>query len=132
MYRIVSSIPFEIFVLIFLLLIGGSVFCMFDIQKSHPNHPVIWVFPFSIFMSIVLIIDKCVFEFSKNSQLQKILDKMTIVAVILFFISFIITFIIACKKNYVDKEKLKNIIPLFICCGIVILICCFSIYLRNH
>ena len=127
MYHIINSLPFQIYILILLAAIVGGVYGIFDMHKNRSGHPMIWSIPFGILECILLILYRCSFELTTNVFFQKLTEILAIMGVILFFTSLIVTFIIANKNNYINKKRLKELLPLMICCVIIILICFLSL-----
>ena len=105
MYYIVSSMSFPVYMLVTIGVFILAFFSIFDMRKKKPGHPMIWMLPFAMITDAFLIAYRCIIEFSANTNLQKGFYIATIVSIILFVISTIVTFIIADKKNYTAKGK---------------------------
>lgn len=127
---IINSLSFETYIFIVILLFLGSIFGIYDMRKKKPGHPMTWVLPFSIFLCASLILYRCSLELTNNQIFQEITHIVTIISIICFFISFIITFAIAHKNNYTDKEKLNKLLPLLIGCIIIMIICFVPLLFR--
>lgn len=131
MSNIINALSFETYIFIIILLFFGSIFGIYDMRKKKPGHPMIWVLPCSMFLCLSLILYRCSLELTSNQIFQEITHIVTIISVVCFFISFIITFAIAHKNNYTDKEKLKRLLPLLICCIVIMLICFVPLLFRR-
>ena len=129
MYYIINSLPFEMYIFILLFLIVGSVYAIFDMRKNRPGHPMIWLFPFGILEGISLLVYRCALEFTKNVVFQKVAHFFADANACLCFIAFVVTFIIAHKRNYTNKKKVKELLPLMIGCVIIVIICFISLVL---
>ena len=105
MYYIVNSMPFPMYILVLTSAFVLSIYGIYEMRVKKPGHPMIWTMPFAMLTSICLIVYRCATEFSLAIHLQQILNIITIVSVILFSISLIVSFIIADKKNYTAKGK---------------------------
>ena len=105
MYYIVNSMPFPMYILVLTSVFVLSIYGIYEMRVKKPGHPMIWTMPFAMLTSICLIVYRCATEFSLAIHLQQILNIITIVSVILFSISLIVSFIIADKKNYTAKGK---------------------------
>ena len=123
MYYSINSLPFEIYILVLLFLIVGGIYGIFDMRKKRPGHPMIWVLPFGILEGVSLLVYRCSLEFTTNALFQKISHIFALTSVSLLLITFVVTFFIAHKRNYTNKEKLKELRPLMICCAIIVVIC---------
>ena len=129
MRYIINTLSFESYIFVLAALFFGSIFGIYDMRKKKPGHPMTWVLPFSMELCIALALNRCALELTTNHLFQQITDIIAIVSVICFFLSFVITFILAYKKDYVDKEKFKKIMPLLIGCIIIMAICFGSLVL---
>lgn len=130
MFYIVNLLPFELYVLILICISGGLVFSIFDIRKKRPGHPAIWIIPFGMLECIFLLFYRCSLELSTNVVLQKVTNILSLIGIGLFFASLIITFIIAYKKNYINREKFKKLMPTFIA-GIILMLLGGVMLLQN-
>lgn len=114
MYSFLISIPFWIWLILFIFVLGICIYSYRDIKAKHNDNPMVWIIPFLILIFVAFMAHKYSIEFTNHSQFQQISYTSTIVAFVLFFLSFIITFIIAHKKNYTDKNLVKNVLPVII------------------
>ena len=121
MFNTINSFPFETVCLFLLFVIIGSIFSIIEMRKKRPGNPTIWIFPFAILMGISLLIDKCAIALTTNAIFQKVSSCITSVCVVMFFLSVIVTVTLAYNKGYINKEKSKNLIPIFII-GLVFII----------
>lgn len=133
MYSFLISIPFWVYVLLFFVVLGVSIYSYRDIKSKHPDNPMVWIIPFLILIFGAFVVHKYAIEFTTNLLFQQISYTVNLVAFVLFFLSFIITFIIAHKKNYTDKNLVKNGLPVIIvsfCITIVSLV--FLVILNKY
>ena len=91
----------------------------------------IWIFPFGMLLSLSCFLNRYALEATVNDLFQQITDIAVHISVAGFGLSFLITFIFAYKKNYVNKEKLKKLAPLLIGCIIIMLICFIPLILKK-
>ena len=105
MYYIVNSMPFPMYILVLASAFLLSIYGIYEMRVKKPGHPMMWTMPFAMLASVCLIAYRCATEFSFNINLQRMLNIITIVSIVLFVISIIVTFIIADKKNYTAKGK---------------------------
>lgn len=131
MSYIINYLSFEMYIFILILAIVVSVYGIYDMQKKHTGHPMIWILPFNILLCLSLILYRCAFELTINQVFQTATSISTIVFSICFLLSFIVAFVIACKNNYIDNEKLKKILPLLIGCIVIMLICFVPLFFRR-
>lgn len=105
MYYIVNSMSFPIYILVLASAFVLSIYGIYEMHEKKPGHPMIWTMPFAMLTSVCLIAYRCTTEFSLDINLQRMLNIITIVSIVFFAISIIVTFIIADKKNYTAKGK---------------------------
>lgn len=127
MYEIINSSPFETYSLILLFIFGGSIFSIFEMRKKRPGNPTVWIFPFAMLMSVSLFIYRCAIEFTTNRLFQEITDYFASICVALCLLSVLITVIFAYRGGYVNKDKVKKLVPIvivgfvFIVLGVIML-----------
>ena len=105
MYYIVNSMSFPMYILVLASAFIFSIYGIYEMRVKKPGHPMIWTMPFAMLTSVCLIAYRCATEFSLDINLQRILNIITIISIVFFVISVIVTFIIADKKNYTAKGK---------------------------
>lgn len=131
MYKIFESIPFGICCALVIIFSGLAIYSMFEINKQKKGNPTMWIFPFVILTAITLLINKYAYELTVNNFFQKTSDIITIVSIALFFLSILITFVIAYIRGYLDKEKVKKVAPMIIC-GVIFVIFGFLMLTITH
>lgn len=122
LYYIVHSGSFEFCIFLLLFIIACCVYAIFEMRKGNPGHPMIWAFPFCILDSVLMILYKCSSELTNNIIFQKATNIMAITGEVLFYISCVVTFIIAHKKGYTNKKKAEGLLPATIFCVIMAII----------
>lgn len=127
MHYLFSSMSIELYIFILICGILFSIYAVYDMKKKKSRHPMIWIFPVIILLCISFIMYKCAIELTTNTVFQNITDLMACISSVMFVISFIVTFILAYKNNYVDKEKLKKMKTPIIICLLIILICTLNV-----
>ena len=129
MYYIVSSMSFSAYLIVAIIALMFAIYGIYEMHTKKPGHPMIWMLPFAIVTDVFLIIYRCTLEFSTNVNLQETMNILTIVSIVLFVISLIVTFIIASKKNYTAQgKKAKQTRSTLISCGIVAVISIIFIF----
>ncbi len=129
MYYIVNFMSFPVYLIVAIIALAFAIYGIHEMHTKKPGHPMIWILPFAIVADVFLIIYRCTFEFSADVNLQKIMNVLTIVSIVLFVISIIVTFIIADKKNYTAQgKKAKQARATLISCGIVAVISIIFIF----
>lgn len=105
MYYIVSSMSFPTYIVVALIALILAIYGIYEMHTKKPGHPMIWMLPFAIVADIFLIAYRCAIEYSTNTTLHKFINITTIASLVIFIISFIVTFIIADKKHYTAQGK---------------------------
>lgn len=62
-----------------------------------------------------------------SQQFSDIIDTILIIYAVLFLVSLAIAWWISYKRGYVDKERLKSVMPLVKTCAIVVAACAVAI-----
>ena len=123
MFYLINSISFEMYIIIFILVILASISEIYNMKKNKIGDPIIWVFPFLILASVLFILKKCSMELTTNMVFQKVSDISATISAVIFFIVLAITYIMSYKKGYINVQRLKKLKPLIITCLLIILIC---------
>lgn len=114
MYEIIDSLPFEAYSMLLLFIFGGSVLSIFEMRKKRPGNPTVWIFPFSMLMSVSLFFYRFAIEFTTNQNFQQITDYIASICVALCLLSVVVTVIFAYRSGYVNKDKFKKLVPIII------------------
>lgn len=117
------DLPVELFAIVLLFLIPLGIYEYIRFHKQNPGNPLNKMTLVSIPALVILFFQKLVYSITDDTDIIKTVNIITITSISLFFIAFAITWILAYKRGYIDKEALNRRKPLFKTCGIVIAIC---------
>lgn len=106
MFYFIENTPFPVLIIIVFLLTGLCLFAFFDTEKKKPGHPAKYIFLFSLPLVFSVIINKYLYE---KYGIENIYSEVfTFVAVIIVYITFVLTFILSHKKGYTNSEMVKQ------------------------
>ena len=111
MFSFIISIPFWVYLLLFFIVLGVSVYSYHDMKSKYHDNPMVWIIPFLLLTLSAFVAYKYAIDFTSNLLFQQISNIVTLVFFVMFILSFVITFAIAHKKNYTDKMLEKKAIP---------------------
>lgn len=114
MFSIILSIPFWVFVLLFFVVLGVSIYSYHDMKSKYHDNPMVWIIPFLILTFGSFVIYKYALDFTINLLFQQTMMTVTLVCFVLFILSFVITLSIVSKKSYANKKLEKKMKPIVI------------------
>ncbi len=118
-----NDLPVELFAVALLFLIPLGIYEYIRFHKQNPGNPLNKMTLFSLLLLVIVFSKNFVYSITDDTNIIKTVDIINIIYLTLFAIAFAITWTLAYKRGYIDKEALNRRKPLFKTCGIVIVIC---------
>lgn len=127
MFTIVD-LPFDLFTVAIIVLIPVSIVMYFKEEKKNPGNPLTKMLLVTIPLWVLFFLKKYTEGTTKiSSEFSGVVDTMLIIYAVLFLAALAIAWWISYKRGYVDKERLKSVMPLVKTCAIVVAACAVAI-----
>ena len=122
------DLPFNLFTIVIIGLITVSVVMFFREEKKNPGNPLTKMLLVTIPLWVLFFLKKYADGTTAVSQrFSDIIDTILIIYAVLYLVSLAIAWWISYKRGYVDKERLKSVMPLVKTCAIVVATCAVAI-----
>lgn len=106
MQYFIENTSFATLIVIVIALIILCIYAFFDIEKKKPGHPARYIMPCSLPIITSIIINKYFYE--KYGEVNLFSNIYTFMAVLIFYISFVVTFILSHKKGYTNSKLFEQ------------------------
>lgn len=116
LYSFIISIPFWVYLLLFFVVLGVSIYSYYDMKAKYHDNPMVWILPFMVLVFGSFVVYKYALDFTSNLLFQQTMMTVTLVCFGLFILSFVITLSIVSKKSYANKKLEKKMKPIVIIC----------------
>lgn len=122
MFTIVD-LPFDLFTVAIIVLIPVSIVMYFKEEKKNPGNPLTKMLLVTIPLWVLFFLKKYTEGTTTvSSDFSGVVDTLLIIYAVLFLAALAIAWWISYKRGYVDKERLKSVMPVVKSCGIIILL----------
>lgn len=117
-----NDLPVGLFAVSLLILIPLGIYEYIKSEKHKPGNPLNKMTLVAIPTIIIMFFNKLTETLNVNANIEKIINRVTIISCVLFFIALATTWTLSYKKGYIDQEELNRRKPILKSCGIVLII----------
>lgn len=123
----VADLPIGMLAVALMVLIPVGIYEYLTFEKKNPGDPMNKMILLAIPMMLMIFFKKYIDEVSANTNFSWIVGILALASGVLFFLGLAISWTLSYKRGYIDKNRVKQVMPVVKTCALIVALCAIAI-----
>lgn len=122
-----NDLSVGMFAVALMVLIPVGIYEYRTFEKKNPGDPMNKMILLAIPMILMIFFKKYIDEVSANTNFSWIVGILALASGVLFFLGLAISWTLSYKRGYIDKNRVKQVMPVVKTCALIVALCAIAI-----